>query len=520
VSEHHTRQAQLKGKIPYMSPEQARGDLLDARSDIFSLGIILFELCTGRRLFRGPNELETLKMITDGRYPVPSELNPRISPALQAVILKALSPERAQRYQSARELQSDLEGVARDERIAVSNVALGNWMGFLFEEKLAAQKEALAQGKQLADVLALDEPALDPEGTGYTMVAPPQSRRGLWALVALLALVAVGAVGFSLRDRERARENERVAAQVRTGVITVHSIPEGAHIWLNDAPTAFRTPHELRGLVTGPGVRLRVKLTAEGYDPATQEVALPTPRAHQTITAALRRTQASSFAVLQVGTTPPGAQVIVDGREVPGRTPLAVAELTPQVEHTVLLRLEDYSDERLTFNAEAGAVEQRAVVLRERPLSPGEAFLDLTTDPPDAHLRVGDRDYTGGSPYHVRVSAGRALDLTLTAPDHERDTRSVRPQSGQTLALGTIRLTRDRPHTPTVDHTPGRLTVGASPWCNVTIDGQGRGQTPVVGVSLPPGRHTIVCTNPDRPTQTRRVELGPGQDLRVRIVFP
>jgi serine/threonine-protein kinase len=520
ASEHHTRQGQLKGKIPYMSPEQARGDVLDARSDIFSLGIILFELCTGRRLFRGPNELETLKMITDGRYPVPSELNPRISPALQAVIVKALSPEREQRYQSARELQADLEAVARDERIAVSNVALGNWMGFLFEEKLAALKEALAQGKQLADVLAQEEPTQDPDGTGYTIVAAPQGRRGLWALVAALALVAVAAVGLTLRERQRAREDQRIQAQVRTGVITVHSIPEGAHIWLNDAPTAFRTPHELRGLLTGPGVRLRVKLTAEGYDPATQEVPLSAPGAHQTITAALRRTQASSFAVLQVGTTPPGAQVIVDGREVPGRTPLAVTELAPQVEHTVLLRLEDYSDERLTFSAEAGAVEQRAVVLRERPLSAGEAFVDLTTEPPDAHLRVGERDYTGGSPFHVRVPAGRSLELTVNAPDHQRETRSLRPASGQTLALGLVRLARERPHTPTVDHTPGRLTVGASPWCNVTIDGQGRGQTPVVGVSLPPGRHTIVCTNPDRPTQTRRVELAPGQDLRVRIVFP
>ncbi len=71
-----------------------------------------------------------------------------------------------------------------------------------------------------------------------------------------------------------------------------------------------------------------------------------------------------------------------------------------------------------------------------------------------------------------------------------------------------------------VDNTPGRLTVGATPWCTVTVDGVGRGQTPVVGLSLPPGSHRIACINPERGTQERSVTLGPGQDLRVRITFP
>lgn len=70
------------------------------------------------------------------------------------------------------------------------------------------------------------------------------------------------------------------------------------------------------------------------------------------------------------------------------------------------------------------------------------------------------------------------------------------------------------------DNTPGRLTVGATPWCTVTVDGVGRGQTPVVGLSLPPGSHRIACINPERGTQERSVTLAPGQDLRVRITFP
>ncbi len=67
------RAAQLKGKVPYMSPEQAAGKDIDPRSDIFAVGVVLFELTTGKRLFKGANEFETLKLILESEYPQPSE---------------------------------------------------------------------------------------------------------------------------------------------------------------------------------------------------------------------------------------------------------------------------------------------------------------------------------------------------------------------------------------------------------------------------------------------------------------
>jgi serine/threonine protein kinase len=149
-----TGSGQLKGKVPYMSPEQAQGQMLDGRSDIFSLGIILFELTTGRRLFRGQNEMETLRMIVDGEYPRPRDLNPGIPEALEKIILRSLEKDTDKRYQSARQMQAELEDFIRSAQLKVSPLSAGEWMQRLFADKLAQQKQMLAEGRQLADVIA------------------------------------------------------------------------------------------------------------------------------------------------------------------------------------------------------------------------------------------------------------------------------------------------------------------------------------------------------------------------------
>src|SRR3984885_9331048 len=80
-----TNAGQLKGKAPYMSPEQASGQPIDWRSDIFATGVMLFELTTGRRLFKGASEFETLKLIVDKEYPRPSDVKPDCPAALDRI---------------------------------------------------------------------------------------------------------------------------------------------------------------------------------------------------------------------------------------------------------------------------------------------------------------------------------------------------------------------------------------------------------------------------------------------------
>ncbi|MEQ8891109.1 MAG: serine/threonine-protein kinase, partial [Sandaracinaceae bacterium] len=86
-----TEAGMLKGKFEYMSPEQARGDALDRRSDVFALGIVLYELSTQHRLFRRASHTETLRAVIGAEVPPPSEIDPSYPAVLEEVCLRALS---------------------------------------------------------------------------------------------------------------------------------------------------------------------------------------------------------------------------------------------------------------------------------------------------------------------------------------------------------------------------------------------------------------------------------------------
>jgi serine/threonine protein kinase len=140
-----TGQDVLKGKVPYMSPEQCRGEPLDRRSDVFSLGVVLWELTARRRLFVGDNELVIASRICGQDAPRPSEMLPGYPRDLEAIVMKALARERDRRYATAEELQVDLEEYAREHRKLLSSAKLAHFMVDLFAEEIYKAKADLRQ---------------------------------------------------------------------------------------------------------------------------------------------------------------------------------------------------------------------------------------------------------------------------------------------------------------------------------------------------------------------------------------
>jgi serine/threonine-protein kinase len=165
-----TRAGQLKGKFGYMSPEQARGRPIDRRSDVFALGIVLFELTTSRRLFRGETDIETLKLVISSRIPRPSSFDPTYPLELERIVMKALDRDPAQRYQTAFEFERDLRTYLKTQRILVpqSGIAglLKRVVGQRIEQRRKAVRTAVRQlgsGAPIAELIS-SEPVFTPTG--------------------------------------------------------------------------------------------------------------------------------------------------------------------------------------------------------------------------------------------------------------------------------------------------------------------------------------------------------------------
>jgi eukaryotic-like serine/threonine-protein kinase len=142
---------QLKGKFGYMSPEQALGLPLDPRSDIFSLGIVLFELTTGRRLFLGRTEAETMQLVISGDVPSPGYFVSAYPQALERIVMRALERRFQDRYSSAEEFRWELEGFLRQERVVVPTTGVGALLERVLGRRINERRRNLMRALEAAD---------------------------------------------------------------------------------------------------------------------------------------------------------------------------------------------------------------------------------------------------------------------------------------------------------------------------------------------------------------------------------
>ena len=148
-----TRTGALKGKVSYMSPEQAKGGAVDRRSDLFSLGVVLWEMVTTERLYRTDNDLATLQRILHEPAPPPSTLRPDCPLELERIVLRALAKDPAARYATAADLVGELDELAREAKLKQSPSGLAATISGLFSAELAAWRQAEAAGVALGDHL-------------------------------------------------------------------------------------------------------------------------------------------------------------------------------------------------------------------------------------------------------------------------------------------------------------------------------------------------------------------------------
>ena len=275
-----TEAGEVKGKFEYMSPEQANGTPLDRRSDIFAMGIVLYELATGRRLFKRTSHARALEAICKEPIIPPSRLVETLPAALEAVIMRALAKRPEDRYPTAAEMRKDLLEIARALPAPVESLAAQ--MQRLFPDRIAEKEELLRlvrEGQELPRLPAgeVDEPIRIPE-----VPSPPPERAPAPALVSVVAPPATSPRALG------------IALSVVTALLVVAVAVAGVVVLRRPAP------------------------------PPTAEVPQPTlPLTTATASETPSLSPPSSAVVIHVESRPPGARVSAAG-EARGVTPLDI----------------------------------------------------------------------------------------------------------------------------------------------------------------------------------------------------
>jgi len=219
----------LKGKFSYMAPEQASGRQVTQSTDIYACGVILHELLTGERLFRAETDVETIERVKMGVVPKPSERNPQVSPALDAIILKCLQRNVEKRYATAGEMHADLARHMREQGMQYGAQELSAFMKTLFAEFINEERERLRKALERIPDRQMSSRSrthiafkadTSPARSAKTNVAAqpsPQNNRGLMFLLLILFFVSLGiflyvqivGTGSPTQLFERAMEKEK-----------------------------------------------------------------------------------------------------------------------------------------------------------------------------------------------------------------------------------------------------------------------------------------------------------------------
>jgi serine/threonine protein kinase len=187
--------AHVMGTPSYMSPEQVKGKVVDGRSDIFSLGVLVYEMVTGEKPFPGQNITTVIYKIVNEEPVAPRQLDPSIHPGLNAIILKALAKEPSQRYQHCRDLMDDLRNYrslsAVENPSATLPLGIGSPHSHTATQLLDSQVDAASRSLNSRASVPLQTPRIGRTGTLQTAATEPQKKNTVATILAAVFLLGV-----------------------------------------------------------------------------------------------------------------------------------------------------------------------------------------------------------------------------------------------------------------------------------------------------------------------------------------
>ncbi len=460
-----TQEGVLLGTPSYMSPEQIAGSKIDGRSDLFSLGIILYHLFTGERPFSGDTIPNLLYTIVHKEPAPPSQINPTVPALFDDVIAKALAKDPENRYATAKDFAEDVRRACR--------------------------------GESLKEALTTDATAIMTPGVAERVYPKRGNHRLLAGLGVLILALGLGGYYWIQRTSRRSTQQMRVDLRVQkilpepveeepaeptppprdevrmVGILVVQSTPPGATVLVDGKRVSGLTPIELQNVSAGE--MHSIELAKEGYETEVHTVALE-PEDRKELTIVLRQVP---FGEIKISSDPAGAKVYLNDQYLGRVTPTRVSGLSPG-RYSLRLKKEGYKvwDDQVVVKA-SESLELAGIKLQR-------AFGQL-------NIVV--------SPWADVYYMGKKLGTTPLAniPLREGIHRLILKNPPLKIEKQvTVRIVADQVTKRSIDITKGmkgKLKIKVIPWAHVYIDGEPMGMTPLKPIELRTGEHEILVKN-------------------------
>jgi len=503
-----TQSGVLKGKYSYMSPEQAAGQRVDCRTDVFAIGVVLWELLTGARLFKRASDVATLNAVAECRVDPPSSVNPSLPPDVDDLVMRALARDLNERYQEALQLQVAIEDWLVRNQQAASSAHLAAFMQDLYAERLAEESRLSESGvgrsklSRSLQQLREDENLKRPSG--------PKAR-----------LVSRQEEGVSSKEATSAVRPSRIRSgftpSLRTATPSKREAPRQTTELRRPQPR-FEDDDEL-DLPTNPMDAAEVAAVTRSHDPL---------RAERTVSASgteePRRTPGRAVRPSRGHPRPTSGSVPAAAVNRPSRPsqPRPVPVPAPEPEAAPARpRKTPWVVASLLLLVVAGVLG--AMLFMNGESAP--PTVQLVTDPPGAQVWFGDRQLCAATPCVLSGLTPPNVTLTISREGFQKKDVVVGvPAEGERSSRVQLEPISPKaedaaPVAPPVEPKapPAVLIVHAEPEATVFLDGKNVGETPISLHLQEAGRRSLKLTADGHRTHEETVVLEAGVEVSRKI---